>query len=110
MMETGAQETRVKAQLRDKGQLTLPTEVRRALHIESGDDVEFVVSYDSERHGVMQVQVRGLKTVLADQAWFWTDEWQAGEREASDEIARSEGTVYGSAEEMFDALGVKEAE
>ena len=108
-METEARETRIKAQLRGKGQLTLPGAVRRALHIEPGDDVEFVLGYDPEKHGVT-VQVRGLKTIPADQAWFWSQEWQAGEQEASNEIARGEGTVYGSAEEMFDALGVEEDE
>ena len=109
-METGTRETRIKAQLRDKGQLTLPSEVRRALHVESGDDVEFVVHYDPEQHGVMYVQVQGLKTIPADQAWFWTEEWQAGEREASEEAAAGKGTVYGSPEEMFAALGVEEDE
>ncbi|MFD6417564.1 AbrB/MazE/SpoVT family DNA-binding domain-containing protein [Streptomyces sp. NPDC060194] len=98
-----ALDTRIRAQLREKGQLTLPSEIRRALHIEPGDDVEFVV-----REG--QVILRGLTSVPADQAWFWTEEWQAGEREASEQIARGEGTVHGSAEEMFAALGVPDAE
>ncbi|MGW3100317.1 AbrB/MazE/SpoVT family DNA-binding domain-containing protein [Streptomyces sp. NPDC001102] len=108
-METETRVTRIKAQLRGKGQLTLPGLVRRLLHIAPGDDVEFVVHYDPEQQ-VHSVQVRGLKTIPAEQAWFWEDEWQSGEREASNEIARGEGTVYGSAEEMFDALGVEEAE
>ncbi|WP_338699930.1 AbrB/MazE/SpoVT family DNA-binding domain-containing protein [Streptomyces sp. Q6] len=91
--------TRIRTQLRGKGQLTLPGEVRKALHIEAGDDVEFVVAADGS------VQLRGLKTIPAEQAWFWTEEWQAGEREASRQIAAGEGRIYGSAEEMFSALG-----
>jgi hypothetical protein len=39
--------------------------------------------------------------VPADQAWFWTAAWQAGEREASAEIAAGGLRVYGSAEEML---------
>jgi hypothetical protein len=31
-----------------------------------------------------------------DQAWFWTEEWQAGEREATRAIAASETTVFNS--------------
>lgn len=104
-MET---ETRIRAQLRDKGQVTLPSEVRRALHIAPGDDLEFVVEYDPDTRGVRHVSVRGLKPVPADQAWFWTEEWQAGEREASEQLARGEGIVYGSADEMFGALGVED--
>lgn len=90
---------RIRAQLREKNQLTLPREVRNALHIDAGDDVDFVLVAP----GV--VQMVGLKTIPADQAWFWEAEWQAGEREASEELAHGEGTVYGSAEEMFSALG-----
>lgn len=70
-----------RATLRDKGQLTLPSEVRTALHIDAGDDVEFVVMASGE------VVLRGLKMIPADQAWFWTESWQRGERQASEEIA-----------------------
>ncbi|MFI5953786.1 helix-turn-helix domain-containing protein [Cryptosporangium sp. NPDC051539] len=36
----------------------------------------------------------------ADQAWFWTPEWQAGEHEASEQIAAGDTTSY----ESMDAL------
>jgi hypothetical protein len=39
-----------------------------------------------------------------DQAWFWTEEWQAGEREASEQIARGEVTTYMSDEEFLASL------
>ncbi len=39
-----------------------------------------------------------------DQAWFWTPEWQAGEREADAEIAAGGGTRYHSDEEFLAAL------
>lgn len=38
------------------------------------------------------------KDVDPDQAWFWTPEWQAGEREADEELRRGE---Y----EEFDSIG-----
>jgi hypothetical protein len=39
------------------------------------------------------------------QAWFWTPEWQAGEAEASAQIARGDlSPVFGSAEEMCEYL------
>lgn len=44
----------------------------------------------------------------ACQAWFFTPEWLAGEREADAELRDGRGIVHGSAEEMFrylDALG-----
>ena len=39
-----------------------------------------------------------------DQAWFWTPEWQAGEREADADIAPGRGTRYHSDEEFLAAL------
>lgn len=83
--------------LRPKGQLTLPQEVRQALHVDEGDDIEFVVTDGG-------VLMRGLKTIPADQAWFWTDEWQVGEREASQQAAAGEGTVYENAESFLESF------
>jgi antitoxin PrlF len=84
-----------RAQLRKNSQLTLPPAVRQALHIEEGDDVEFQINASGE------VVLRGLTTIPADQRWFWTREWQAGEREASEQIARGEGTSHDSVDAMF---------
>lgn len=39
-----------------------------------------------------------------EQAWFWTPEWQAKEREADADIAAGRGTFYGSAEAFLDDL------
>ncbi|MGH2957139.1 MAG: hypothetical protein ACRDL6_09110 [Solirubrobacterales bacterium] len=40
-----------------------------------------------------------------DQAWFWTREWQEGEREVDESIARGErGTLYESSEAFLSAL------
>ncbi len=42
------------------------------------------------------------EVIDASQAWFWTPEWQAGEREADEEYARGGGKVYMD-EESFQA-------
>jgi antitoxin PrlF len=80
----------------------LPEEVRRALYVNEGDEIEFVVHED----GI--VAVRGYVSVPSDQAWYFTQAWQAGTRQVEDEIAVEAGTVHGSAQAMFthlDALG-----
>jgi antitoxin PrlF len=87
------------ARIRPRGQVTLPAEVLGALHVGEGDELEFT------RHEDGTVTVRGLKTIPADQAWFWTPEWQEGELEAKAQIARGElSEVFDSADEMFDDL------
>jgi AbrB family looped-hinge helix DNA binding protein len=84
-----------RAKLRPKAQLTLPEEVRRALHVGEGDEVEFAVHDDGT------VTVRGFISIPTDQAWFFTPDWLAGEREADDQIAAQQGRVFQSADEMF---------
>ena len=84
-----------RARLRHKGQLTLPPEVRDALHVGEGDEVDFTVTESGE------VILRGMTAIPADQRWFWTPEWQGGEREASAQIAAGQATVYTDPDAMF---------
>lgn len=100
----GDEEVVGRAQLRKKNQVTLPAEVRQALHVEEGDEVTFTVLPDGD------VVLRGMTTIPADQKWFWTEEWQEGERVASAAIANGETTTYHSAEDFLarmDALAPK---
>lgn len=74
--------------LRDKGQITLPLTIRKALHVSAGDEVEFQVVEGGA------VLMRGLKLIPADQAWFWTDSWQSGEAEATRDIIEGRTEVF----------------
>ena len=85
------------SRMRGKGQITLPDEVRKAARIEEGDYLEV-----STRNG--EIVLRPKKLVDADQAWFWTDGWQAGEREASEDIAAGRTTRSGNAKEFLKTL------
>ena len=84
--------------LRQKGQITLPAEIREALHVEDGDEIEFELTSDG------RVLMSGLKMIPADQAWFWSEAWQAGEQEASDQLARGEGRVFKTSEDFLKSL------
>ena len=55
-----------RVKVRPKAQLTLPEEIRRALHISEGDEVEFAVHDDGT------ITVRGYVSIPTDQAWFFT--------------------------------------
>jgi len=84
-----------RVKVRPKAQLTLPDEIRRALHIGEGDEVEFAVHDDGT------VTVRGFISIPTDQAWFFTPDWLAGEREADEQIASGRGRVFRTTEEML---------
>jgi bifunctional DNA-binding transcriptional regulator/antitoxin component of YhaV-PrlF toxin-antitoxin module len=86
------------AKIRQKGQVTLPREVQRALHVGEGDHIRFNIRENGD------VVLQGLAVIPADQRWFWTPEWQAGEREADEQIAAGGGKVYHDLDEMFEDL------
>jgi antitoxin PrlF len=85
--------------LRNRGQITLPPAVRDALHVGAGDEILFEVT-----DGV--VVLHAGTWIPRDQAWFWTPEWQAGEREASEDIAAGRTTLSKNPKDMFDDLGI----
>jgi bifunctional DNA-binding transcriptional regulator/antitoxin component of YhaV-PrlF toxin-antitoxin module len=79
--------------------ITLPAELRRRLRLdEEGARLEIVERDD----GV--VELRPSVVIPADQAWFWTERWQAMEREADDDIEA--GSVYraNTLEQLFEIL------
>jgi AbrB family looped-hinge helix DNA binding protein len=68
-----SQQVRARVRLRPKAQLTLPEEIRRALHVGEGDDLEFAVQDDGT------VTVRGFVAIPSDLVWRYTPP-QADER------------------------------
>lgn len=83
--------------VRAKGQVTIPAEIRQAARLEEGDPVEVEIVEDG-------ILLRPMKMIDASQAWFWTPEWQAGERQADAEIAAGLGERFESDEEFLAAL------
>lgn len=83
--------------LRAKGQLTLPDEIRRAARLEEGDLLDAELTPDG-------ILLRPQKLIDATQAWFWTPEWQAGEREADADRASGTTEMFESGEEFIGAL------
>ena len=86
------------ARVRAKGQITIPREIRELAHLEEGDRVEVVMVPE----GILLIP---RKVVEASQAWFRTPGWQAGEREASLDIAQGRVEVFESEGDFLDSLG-----
>ena len=79
-----------------RGTLALPADVRRRHHLdEPGAQVEIVERDD----GVIELHPH--VPVPADQAWFWTERWQAREREADAHVAAGETRTHESAEDFL---------
>jgi antitoxin MazE len=64
-----------------RGIITLPADIRHEYHLdEPGLQLEVVT-----RPGV--IELRPQIPVPADQAWFWSPEWQEGERAVDEHVA-----------------------
>ena len=83
--------------LRAKGQLTLPEEIRTAAHLEEGDLLDAEMTPDG-------ILLRPRKVIDATQAWFWTPEWQAGEREADHDREQDRVEEFETGAAFVDAL------
>ena len=87
-------------QIRKKAQLTLPQSVRQELGIEEGDFLDVRV-----QDGAIVLKVK--KLVDKDQAWFWTERWQWGEREAEEDIRSGRVEHFANAKEAIASLHKK---
>jgi AbrB family looped-hinge helix DNA binding protein len=86
--------------VRAKGQVTIPAGVRQAARLEAGDPVEVELVEDG-------ILIRPMKLIDASQAWFWTPEWQEGERQADADIAAGRVMRFESDEELLAYLDAR---
>ena len=85
--------------LQSRGLIALPSELRRRMHLdEPGAQVEILERDD----GVLEL--RAALPVPANQAWFWTEQWQRREREVDEHAARDEVTVHESTDDLLSHL------
>ena len=84
------------ATVRQGGSITIPVEIRQQADLKDGDAVEVEV--------VDGCIVLRPSDIDPEQAWFWTPEWQAKEREADEAIAAGRVTFHASDEEFLTAL------
>ena len=79
--------------------MALPADLRRRLHLdEPGAQVQIIEQEDG------RIELRAVLPVPADEAWFWTERWQAMEREADEDIAAGRVMTADGPEEMFAIL------
>jgi AbrB family looped-hinge helix DNA binding protein len=71
-----------------RGTMVIPADVRKRLNLADGDTV--CVHVD-ESSGTFEVTPQ--LSIDRSQAWFWTPEWQAGEREADEDLKAGRFTV-----------------
>ncbi len=68
-----------------KGQVSIPSEIRKKLGLKQGDKIEFTVK-DGKLIGIP------VAYVPKDQMYFWSKKWQKLEKEAEND--KKEGKTY----------------
>jgi antitoxin PrlF len=83
--------------LRARGQLTLPEDIRAAARLEEGDLLDAEITDEG-------ILLRPRKIVDATQAWFWSPEWQGGEREADLDRVAGRVETFDTGDQLLRAL------
>ncbi len=83
--------------IRQNYQMTLPASIRRQLGLKIGDVIEAVVKEN-------QIILTPKKTIDADQAYFWTKEWQEGEHQASEDIRKGRVKKFKTMKSLIEEL------
>ena len=77
--------------------ITLPMWLIHRFHIGTGDFVQM----QETREGVL---LKPAKLIDPSQAYFWTKEWQEGEREAEEDIRKGRVKAFKSVKELIKDL------
>ena len=84
--------------LRSDGRVTIPKNLRRQARLSEGDELDAEMISDG-------ILLRPCSLRDKDQWWYWTDEWQAGEQQITeDRAAGRRGPVFASGDEFLAAL------
>jgi AbrB family looped-hinge helix DNA binding protein len=84
-------------QLRSRSQITLPKEIVKKMKLQKGDNLEVVVDDD-------KIIIKPVLVIDRSQAWFWSKEWQAMEKEADEDIEHGRVQKAGSVKELIEKL------
>jgi AbrB family looped-hinge helix DNA binding protein len=90
--------------VQSRGTVALPADLRRRLHLDQENSQVRLVERDDGR-----IELVPVVAVPADQAWFWTDRWQAMEREADADIATGRTIVVDGAHGLMDLFAADDA-
>ncbi len=87
--------------LKQKSQVTIPNEVVKKLKLVVGDKLDVEV-----KDG--KIIITPVVIIPKDQMWFYSKEWQDGERDVDRQVREGKTNKASSLEELFDGLGLND--
>jgi len=82
-----------------KRQISIPKNIMDALDLQPGDEVEFEIEGNTAR----LIPIKTIK-VPREEAWFWTPEWQAKEKEADNDLSNGKYLDFNTLEDLLKDL------
>jgi antitoxin MazE len=68
-------------QLRNRSQITLPSEIVKKMRLQEGDNLDIILEDD-------RIMIKPVLVIDRSQSWFWSKKWQQSEKEADEDIQR----------------------
>ncbi len=85
-------------QLRENGQITLPTSIRRKSNLKAGDLLDVKVEEDGS------IRLTPQMAIDRSQAYFWSKRWQAGELQAEKNIQTGKVEKFDNVDDLINDL------
>ncbi len=85
--------------VQSRGTIALPPDLRRRLHLDQRDAQVRIIELEDGR-----IELVPVVAIPADQAWFWTERWQAMEREADADVAAGRVTSVDGVDDLVTLL------
>jgi AbrB family looped-hinge helix DNA binding protein len=85
-------------QIRENGQITLPSSIRRKSNLKTSDLLEATVNEDGA------ICLTPKLAIDRSQAYFWTKRWQEGEKEAEEDIRAGRVKKFDNVDDLIDDL------
>lgn len=86
-------------ELRTRSQITIPSEIIKQLNLKQGDTLE--VEIEGE-----QIILRPVIAIPKDQAFFWSKQWQAEEKQVQADVENKKINSTDSKDILFKDLGL----
>jgi antitoxin MazE len=85
------------AQLRNRSQVTLPSEIVKRMKLREGDNLDITLEDD-------RIIIKPVLVIDRSQSWFWSKKWQEMEKEADEDIKRGRVQKAKGLKELFQKL------
>jgi AbrB family looped-hinge helix DNA binding protein len=84
-------------QLRQRSQITLPSEIVKKMKLREGDNLDIVLEDD-------KIVIKPVLVIDRSQSWFWSKKWQEMEKEADEDIRRGQVEKAKNIKELIQKL------